>query len=125
MLQIEIEAVWRFRREGNPRTAVVMLGVLNEIRKTGKITSAAADAQLSYRHVWNLIEQWSEFFGTPLVEPQRGRGTTLTPFGEKLVWAGQRLEARLCPQLQNLAQALASEITPFLHQEPSVLRVHA
>jgi hypothetical protein len=41
MLQIEIETVWRFRRAGNPRTAIIMLGVLNEIRRTGKITSAA------------------------------------------------------------------------------------
>ena len=66
-----------------------MLGVLNEIRKTGKLTSAATHASLSYRHVWNLVEQWSEFFGVPLVETQRGKGTTLTAFGEKLVWAGR------------------------------------
>src|SRR3954447_9972731 len=125
MLQIEIEAVWRFRREGNPRTAIIMLGVLNEIRRTGKITSAAKDTHLSYRHVWNLIEQWSEFFGTPLVETQRGKGTTLTAFGERLVWAGERMQARLGPQLENLAQELATEIKPFLHQRPSVIRVHA
>jgi molybdate transport repressor ModE-like protein len=125
MLHIEIEPVWRFRKEGSPQAAIVMLGILNQIRQTGKLTSAATHANLSYRHVWNLIEQWSEFFGAPLVERQRGRGTTLTPFGEKLVWAGQRLEARLGPQLQNLAQELASEIKPFLHQEPSVIRVHA
>jgi molybdate transport repressor ModE-like protein len=125
MLQIEIEAVWRFRREGSPRTAIVMLGVLNQIRKTGKITSAANDVHLSYRHVWNLIEQWSEFFGTPLVETQRGKGTKLTPFGERLVWAGERMQARLGPQLENLAQELASEIKPFLEQRPSVIRVHA
>ena len=125
MLHIEIEPVWRFRKEGSQQAAIVMLGILNEIRQTGKLTSAATHANLSYRHVWNLIEQWSTFFGAPLVERQRGRGTTLTPFGEKLVWAGQRLEARLGPQLQNLAQELASEIKPFLHQEPSVIRVHA
>lgn len=125
MLQIEIEAVWRFRREGSPRAAIVMLGVLNEIRKTGKITSAANDAHLSYRHVWNLIEQWSEFFGTPLVETQRGKGTRLTAFGERLVWAGERMQARLGPQLENLAQELASEIKPFLEQRPAVIRVHA
>jgi molybdate transport repressor ModE-like protein len=125
MLQIEIEAVWRFRREGSPKTAVIMLGVLNEIRKTGKITSAANDAHLSYRHVWNLIEQWSEFFGTPLVETQRGKGTRLTAFGERLVWAGERMQARLGPQLENLAQELASEIKPYLEQRPSVIRVHA
>jgi len=125
MLHIEIETVWRFQKEGSPQTIVVMLGILNEIRKTGKLTSAAADAQLSYRHVWNLVEQWSDFFGVPLVETQRGKGTTLTAFGEKLVWAGQRMQARLGPQLENLAQELATEIKPFLHQRPSVIRVHA
>jgi molybdate transport repressor ModE-like protein len=125
MLDIEIETVWRFRKEGSPQTAVVMLGILNEIRKTGKLTSAAEHAHLSYRHVWNLVEQWSDFFGVPLVETQRGKGTRLTAFGEKLVWAGERMQARLGPQLENLAQELATEIKPFLHQRPSVIRVHA
>src|SRR5437879_4630087 len=125
MHYIEIETVWRFHKEGSPQTAVVMLGVLNEIRKTGKLTSAAKHAQLSDRHVWNLVEQWSEFFGVPLVETRRGKGTVLTAFGEKLVWAGARMQARLGPQLENLAQELATEIKPFLEQRPSVIRVHA
>src|ERR1700754_4926768 len=125
MLNIEIETIWRFHKEGSPQTAVVMLGILNEIRKTGKLTSAADHAQLSYRHVWNLVEQWSEFFGVPLVKTRRGKGTTLTPFGEKLVWAGERMQARLGPQLEILAQELVSEIKPFLEQRPSVIRVHA
>src|SRR6266542_3030987 len=107
MHHVEIETVWRFHKEGSPETAVVMLGVLNEIRKTGKLTSAAKHAQLSYRHVWNLVEQWSDFFGVPLV------------------WAGERMQARLGPQLENLAQELVTEIKPFLHQRPSVIRVHA
>jgi molybdate transport repressor ModE-like protein len=125
MLRIEIETVWRFHKEGSPQTAVVMLGILNEIRKTGKLTSAAEHAHLSYRHVWNLVEQWSDFFGVPLVETRRGKGTTLTAFGEKIVWAGERMQARLGPQLENVAQELATEIKPFLHQRPSVIRVHA
>ncbi len=57
---------------------LVMLDFLNEIRATGKITRAAERAQVSYRHAWNLIEKWSEFFGTPLVERRQGRGTVLT-----------------------------------------------
>jgi molybdate transport repressor ModE-like protein len=125
MLRIDIETIWRFRKEGSPQTIVVMLGILNEIRNTGKLTSAATHAQLSYRHVWNLVEQWSDFFGVPLVETHRGKGTVLTAFGEKLVWAGQRMQARLGPQLENLAQELATEIKPFLQQRPSVIRVHA
>ena len=31
MLQIEIEPVWRFHKEGSPQTVAVMLGVLNDI----------------------------------------------------------------------------------------------
>lgn len=125
MLHIEIEPIWRFHKEGSPQSVVVMLSILNDIRKTGTLASAADHAQLSYRHVWNLVEQWSEFFGVPVVETQRGKGTTLTAFGEKLVWAGQRMQARLGPQLENLAQELVTEIKPFLHQRPSVIRVHA
>src|ERR1700721_2171963 len=119
MLHIEIETVWRIHKEGSPQTAVVMLGILNEIRKTGKLTSAAAHAHLSYRHVWNLVEQWSEFFGVPLVETHRGKGTTLTAFGEKLVWAGECMQARLGPQLENRAQEPAPRTKPFPSPPPT------
>jgi molybdate-binding protein len=80
---------------------------------------------MSYRHCWNLIEKWAAFFGAPLVERHQGRGTRLTPLGEKLVWAGQRLQARLNPQLQNLAQELETEINEVLPQRTNVIRIHA
>jgi molybdate transport repressor ModE-like protein len=101
-----------------------MLDFLNEIRVTGKISQAADRAHMSYRHAWNLIEKWSDFFEVPLVERKQGRGTRLTPFGGKLVWAGQRLQARLGPQLQNLSQELETEINQFLPHGPSIIRVH-
>jgi molybdate transport repressor ModE-like protein len=102
-----------------------MLDFLAEIRTTGKITAAADRAHVSYRHAWNLIEKWSEFFNMPLVVRRQGSGTRLTPFGDKLVWAGQRLEARLRPLLQNLSQELETEINQMLPHGPLVLRVHA
>src|SRR6202034_1029931 len=125
MIRIEIEPVWRFKREGDSASNVVMLDLLNEIRVTGKISRAADRAGLSYRHAWNLIEKWSAFFEVPLVERRQGSGTILTPFGDKLVWAGQRLEARLGPQLQNLSQELETEINQLLPHGPSIIRVHA
>ena len=125
MLRIEIEPVWRFTQDGNAESMQVMLDFLNDVRSAGKITRAAEKAGVSYRHAWNLIEKWSQFFATPLVERRQGRGTTLTPFGEKLVWAGQRLQARLGPQLQNLAQELETEINQLLPQYGSTVRVHA
>ena len=125
MIRIEIEPMWRFRREGDPSSILVMLDLLNEIRVTGKISRAADRAGLSYRHAWNLIEKWSAFFEVPLVERKQGSGTSLTPFGDKLVWAGQRLQARLGPQLQNLSQELETEINQLLPRGPSIIRVHA
>jgi molybdate transport repressor ModE-like protein len=123
--RIAIETVWRFTQEHDTRSMLVMLDFLNEIRATGKITRAAERAEVSYRHAWNLIEKWSEFFGTPLVERRQGRGTMLTNFGERLVWAGQRLQARLGPQLQNLAQELESEINALLPAGGASVRIHA
>jgi molybdate transport repressor ModE-like protein len=125
MIRIEIDPVWRFRRDEHPQPVHVMLDLLNEIRLTGKITHAASRAGMSYRHAWNLIEKWSDFFGAPLVERKQGRGTNLTPFGGKLVWAGQRLHARLGPLLQNLAQELETEISEFLPHSSSIIRMHA
>ena len=123
--RIAIETVWRFTQEGEARSMLVMLDFLNEIRASGKITRAAESAQVSYRHAWNLIEKWSEFFGTPLVERRQGRGTALTQFGERLVWAGQRLQARLRPTLQNLEQELESEINALLPEGGAPVRIHA
>lgn len=125
MIRIEITPQWRFRRDGDPQAMLVLLDFLNEIRATGKITLAASHARLSYRHAWNLIENWAGFFEAPLVERKRGKGTHLTPLGEKLVWAGQRLQARLGPQLQNLSQELETEINQLLPRQVTALRIHA
>jgi molybdate transport repressor ModE-like protein len=125
VIRIEIEPVWRFTRDNGAPSMLIMLDFLNDIRASGKITRAAERSEVSYRHAWNLIEKWSNFFETPLVERRQGRGTTLTPFGERLVWAGQRLQARLGPQLQNLAQELQSELNELLPQPDTAVRIHA
>lgn len=125
MIRIEIDPVWRFRRQQDSQSLQITLEFLTEIRATGKISKAADRAHVSYRHAWNLIEKWSAFFETPLVTRRQGSGTTLTPFGDKLVWAGQRLEARLGPLLQNLSQELETEINQLLPHGPLILRVHA
>jgi molybdate transport repressor ModE-like protein len=125
LIRVKIEPKWSFKRNGDPASQLVMLDLLNEIRVTGKISRAADRTELSYRHAWNLIDKWSGFFEAPLVERRRGSGTSLTALGDKLVWAGQRLEARLGPQLQNLSQELETEINQLLPPRPSVIRVHA
>jgi molybdate transport repressor ModE-like protein len=102
-----------------------MVGFLKDIHETGKLTTAASRHQLSYRHAWNLVNEWSAFFGVPVVERSKGKGTKLTAFGEKLVWAGERLDARLGPQLENLSQELTTELEALLPSQLAVIRVHA
>jgi molybdate transport repressor ModE-like protein len=116
--------VWRFRRDNSAQSLVIILTLLNEIRVTGKIGRAADRIGVSYRHAWNLIETWSRFFEAPLVERKQGRGTNLTPLGAKLASAGQRLEARLGPQLQTLSQELETEINQLLPHGPPIIRIH-
>ncbi|MEO8165253.1 MAG: substrate-binding domain-containing protein, partial [Betaproteobacteria bacterium] len=50
---------------------------------------------------------------------------TLTPLGEKLLWAEQRINARLAPQLESLASELNHEISKLITTARSTLRIYA
>jgi molybdate transport repressor ModE-like protein len=125
MVRINIEAVWHFTNETSPYSLRVILSFLREIKTAGTLASAAERTGMSYRHAWNLVDQWSAFFGEPLVERLRGMGSHLTPLGKKLVWAEQHLNARLGPQLHNIAQELEMELASLLPDVPPRIRIHA
>lgn len=125
MVRINVEATWHFTSETSPHSMRVILGILREVKTTGTLATAAEHAGMSYRHAWNLVDQWSAFFGEPLVSRRRGKGTQLTPLGNKLVWADQHLKARLGPQLHNIAQELEMELASLLPGVPPRIRIHA
>src|SRR5258706_208989 len=125
MSKIVVRPAWLVSNEAGEELDQQLFPVLQAIHDAGKLTVAAAKAGLSYRHAWNLIGRWSEFFGSPLVNLERGRGTTLTPLGEKLLWAEQRINARLAPQLESLASELNLEISKLVTTARSTLRIHA
>jgi molybdate transport repressor ModE-like protein len=62
-----------------------LLVLLSALLDTGALGQAAAAAGMSYRAAWGLLRGCQERFGADLVVMERGRGTTLTPFGESLV----------------------------------------
>jgi putative molybdopterin biosynthesis protein len=113
VIRIDIRPVWRFSSKTEKDFDFLLIALLEGIEATGKLTKAAESAGISYRHAWNLIEQWTEFFATPLVSMQKGRGTLLTPFGAELLWAGQRVKERLAPELENLASEFARALNTF------------
>lgn len=122
---IAIEPAWRFRNAAGQELDPLLFRVLQAINQTGKLTLAASQVGYSYRHCWNLVHHWSGFFGVPLVVLVKGRGARLTPLGEKLAWAAERVQARLGPQLQNLAVEIDREIGRALSESQPTLRLHA
>jgi putative molybdopterin biosynthesis protein len=125
MKRIRIEPAWSFTDEAGNRLDPQLFGLLQGIHRSGKLTEAAAEAGISYRHAWNLLNKWAEFFGVALVEMQKGRGAQLSPLGEKLLWARQRVAARLGPQLDSLGSELNLELQQLLEGVEPVLRMHA
>jgi len=125
MVEIEIRPVWRFRAAGEREFDFVLLTLLEAIEETGKLTVAAVRAGVSYRHAWNLIEKWAALLGEPLVDMARGKGTRLTALGQRLLWSGKRVQARLAPELDSLAAELAGALNESLTASSLALRAHA
>jgi putative molybdopterin biosynthesis protein len=122
---VDLRTVWRFRKAGQAELDLTFLDLLDAIERSGKLTVAARAARISHRHAWNLIGKWSDFFGAPLVTIERGRGTQLSELGAKLLWAGKRAQARLGPELDNLAADLASNLNDAVAASGPTLRMHA
>ena len=125
MIRIDIRPVWRFRAETERDFDFRLVTLLEAIEADGKLTQAAAAAGVSYRHAWNLIDQWEAFFGAALVTKAQGRGSTLTPLGKRLLWAGKRAQARLAPELDNLASEFARALNESISETPPALVMHA
>ncbi|WNL42576.1 substrate-binding domain-containing protein [Halomonas sp. PAMB 3264] len=125
MKKITVLPTWCFRDDAGNQLDLQLLRLLGAVYRRGKLTQAAEDVGISYRHAWNLLRQGSAFFGVALVEMQRGRGAQLTPLGEKLLWAEQRAVARLGPQLESLGSELNLAIAREQQGQVSVLRLHA
>ncbi|MGO2240240.1 MAG: substrate-binding domain-containing protein [Halomonas sp.] len=125
MKKITVIPTWYFRDDVGNQLDLQLLRLLDAIYRRGKLTHAAADVGISYRHAWNLLRQGDAFFGVALVELQRGRGAQLSTLGEKLLWAEQRAIARLGPQLESLGSELNLAIQREQQGVLSILRLHA
>jgi putative molybdopterin biosynthesis protein len=126
MIRLTIRPVWRFRGESSERDFDFQLvSILAGLETSGKLTHAAEQAGLSYRHAWNLVSEWEAFFGARLVTKSKGRGSQLTALGKRLLWAGQRAQARLAPELENLAGEFAGALNEALEERPAALAMHA
>jgi molybdate transport repressor ModE-like protein len=123
--RIYISPNWAFHDDSGQALNPQLFTLLSGIKQTGKLTKAAALSNISYRHGWNLLDQARKFFDSQVVYLEKGRGATLSPLGEKLLWAEQRVAARLKPQMENLASELNIEIHKEIAELSPILRLHA
>ena len=83
-----------------------LLALLAAVHDRGSISAAARALGLSYRHTWGELKRWEADLGQPLVTWSKGQAAQLTPFGDKLLWAERRAQARAAPQIEALRSEL-------------------
>ena len=126
MLTVHIRPHWEISVKGEaPLDTADLLGLLLSIQDTGSIAQAAKSVGLSYRYAWGLLRSAESLFGEQLLQTGRGRGTTLTPLAQKLVWADRRIAARLSPTLHSLASELEAELARITAGKLRTLRMDA
>ncbi|MHB0776522.1 substrate-binding domain-containing protein [Halomonas sp. WWR20] len=123
--KLQISPAWRFKTETGELFDPALFHLLKGVRDCGKLTLAAQQAQISYRHAWNLFKRGHDFFGLPLVVMRKGHGTQLSPLGETLLWSEQRIKARLGPQIDSMASELNIQLQQLFTGAHPVLRLHA
>ena len=125
MSQVSIKPQWTIGLPGRAAMPERTVALLVSVAEHGSLSKACEAMRVSYRHAWELIRQGEEMLGAPLLLMERGKGSTLTPLADKLVWADRRITARLTPMLESLASELQAEIDRVLTRVASPLRIHA
>jgi len=126
MYKVKIKPHWEISRDSDsPLDTAVLLTLLTSIQETGSIANAAKLIGSSYRHTWGLLRDAEKMFGHPLIQTGRGRGSSLMPLAEKLIWADRRVAARLSPILESLSSELEWELSKAVAGQPQVIRLNA
>src|SRR5574343_516823 len=110
MPQVSITPQWTISDSRGKRLSHRLLELLRDVQHHGSLSGACKATGVSYRHAWTLIREGEAQLEQPLLLMERGKGSSLTPLADKLVWAGHRIQARLNPTLETLASELEAEL---------------
>jgi putative molybdopterin biosynthesis protein len=122
---LRLDLVWSAGAQPRRPIEPELFALLEAIRQTGKLTAATDVVHLPYRQAWGLIEKWSGVIGQPLVTKEQGRGTRLTPLGERLLWLRERIEARLSPHLESAVSEVEQQLAGMLDEPSPMLSLYA
>ncbi|WP_066269732.1 substrate-binding domain-containing protein [Hydrogenophaga palleronii] len=125
MNRISIRPVWTIQSTEKDTLSPRLIELLTHVSRGGSLLVACQTMGMSYRHGWDLIRSGESHFNTTLLHMERGKGSTLSPLAERLVWADHRIHARLQPILDSLASELQTEISRIAQSGNEMFRIHA
>lgn len=125
MKHISVKPVWTIESAEHGTLSPRLIELLAMVHQQGSLLAACTQLGMSYRHGWDLVRAGETHFNTTLLHMERGKGSTLSPLAEKLVWANHRVMARLQPLLDSLASELSTEIDRVSSSGGDALRLHA
>lgn len=94
-LNLEIDLAWRIGPDEPKSVPSNLFALLQGVSNHGSLSAAANQLDISYRSAWNLIHEWTDFLGFPLIVATRGQGASLTPLGQKLIWGDEYARSSL------------------------------
>lgn len=124
-MKISVTPAWSFTSDQYGRIDPLLFALLNHLQADRRLTEAARQANISYRHAWNILKKWNQHFGQPLVIQNKGQGSHLTELGRKLLWAEQLIDAHLSPQIGTLTSTINKELSELMGKQQSMPRLHA
>jgi molybdate transport system regulatory protein len=80
--------------------------LLEAIDKTGSISEAGRELNMSYKRAWQMVDDLKGCFRDPVIRSRRGGGTALAPLGTKLVKLYRLIEANALTAVSRHLRAL-------------------
>jgi len=102
-----------------------LLQLLEKINLSNSLQIAATDIGVSYRTAWEIIRHWNGAFNSPLCTLERGKGSSLTPLGLKLIQTKLDIESNYADVLNNSADNLNNEIDTLLGESTKKKKITA
>jgi putative molybdopterin biosynthesis protein len=118
---------WGWSLDGalSPAGTDLLLRLLRGLADQQTLGRVAADASVSYRTAWGILQQAERGLGQSLVTKTRGRGTRLTAWAQQLVELDVALGEAMAGALAPWEERVAALCQPAVERSPGHLRLAA
>jgi len=101
------------------------LALLQEVERQGNLRSACERLGISYRSGWDMMAALEKRFGAPVLDMTRGRGSSPTELGARLLWALKLVHARFDPPFDSMAAEIDAQVQAVLMRDRAYLKIVA